>query len=345
MRKRATLCWSCRPADGMADFIKDARGRRIDYARISVTDRCNLRCVYCMPGDGVPYIAHDDILRYEEIMFLCAVLSGMGVRKIRFTGGEPLVRKGLMAFLADFRKSFPDIAVSLTTNASLLERYADPLAQIGLSGINISLDTLDPEKFRHITRVGNVEDVTRGVASAIAAGMTNIKTNTVLMRGFNDGELPSLLSYAWENGITPRLIEFMPLGDDVWQSGMFMGADEILAGLTELYGEWRLVGPEHSDAAFPRGPAKYYEDPQNRIVGIISAVSSHFCSDCNRLRVTASGRMRSCLFSRAETPLLELLRNGDEDGTKQAILLGINAKPDWWERERDGTLRMSNIGG
>jgi cyclic pyranopterin phosphate synthase len=329
----------------MAGLIRDARGRHIDYARISVTDRCNLRCVYCMPEDGVPVLAHDDIMRYEEIMFLCSVLSSLGVRKVRFTGGEPLVRKGLIPFLADFRKCFPDIAISLTTNASLLERYAGRLAEIGLSGINISLDTLDPENFRQITRVGDIKDVLAGISSSVAAGIPDIKTNTVLMRGVNDGELTRLLSYAWGKGITPRLIEFMPLGDDVWRGEKFIGADEILASLTKRYGEWKPLDESSSGAAPPHGPAKYYASPQNRTVGIITAVSDHFCSECNRLRVTASGHMRSCLFSRAQTSLLELLRNGDTDAVKEAILSGINAKPDWWESERDGLLRMSDIGG
>jgi cyclic pyranopterin phosphate synthase len=329
----------------MTGLIRDERGRYIDYARISVTDRCNLRCVYCMPENGVPSLAHDNIMRYEEIMFLCTVLSDLGVRKVRFTGGEPFVRKGLIPFLADFRKSFPDISISLTTNASLLEKYAGALATIGLSGLNISLDTLDPENFRLMTRVGDIEDVLRGISSSIAAGIPNIKTNTVLMRGVNDGELTRLLSYAWENGITPRFIEFMPLGDDVWRSEKFIGAGEILTRLTERYGEWRPLEQECSGDLPPRGPAKYYTNQRSGTVGIITAVSDHFCSECNRLRVTASGQMRACLFSRRETPLLELIRKGDAKGTKEAILSGINAKPDWWELERDGMLRMSNIGG
>jgi cyclic pyranopterin phosphate synthase len=297
-----------------------------------------------MPEGGVRSLAHEDIMRYEDILLLCSVLSGLGVRKIRFTGGEPLVRKGLIPFLLDFKSSFPDISLSLTTNATLLGGYSGELALAGLSGINISLDTLDPEKFRSITRVGDISSLFAGIAAAVDAGIQNIKTNTVLMRGFNDDELTGILSRAWSMGILPRLIEFMPLGDDVWRSEMFIGADEILERLTERYGELRPV--EIGDSGtYPRGPAKYYTNAFNQTVGIIAAVSNHFCSTCNRLRVTASGHLRSCLFSKCETPLIELLRSGDSASVKEAILDGINAKPVWWEQERDGLLQMSNIGG
>jgi cyclic pyranopterin phosphate synthase len=296
-----------------------------------------------MPAEGVPSLAHGDIMRYEEILSLCAVLFELGVRKIRFTGGEPLVRKGLIPFILDFKRSFPDISLFLTTNASLLGRYAGGLARVAISGINISLDTLDPVKFRSVTRVGDISSVLAGIDAVVSAGIP-VKTNTVLMRGFNDGELPDILSYAWDRGILPRLIEFMPLGDDVWRSDMFIGEDEILDRLTERYGKWTLAESGYSGTP-PRGPAKYRTNTQGKTVGIIAAVSDHFCSTCNRLRVTASGHLRSCLFSRYETPLIELLRRGDSIAVKKAILDGINAKPIWWEQERNGLPRMSNIGG
>jgi cyclic pyranopterin phosphate synthase len=324
--------------------ITDSSGRRIDYARISVTDRCNYRCSYCMPEEGVPSLGHDDVMRYEEILFLCGVLSFLGVRKIRFTGGEPLVRKGLIPFLLDFRDNFPDTALSITTNASLLRQYAADIARLNLAGMNVSLDTLDAEKFKKITRVGDIRDALDGIASAKAAGIRNIKTNTVLIRGTNDGELPEILDFAWSNGLTPRLIEFMPVGSDVWRAEDFISAGEILDNLGKLYGGFRPL-EEGRRGAPPLGPAKYYADPRGRIVGIIEAVSNHFCSTCNRLRITASGGMKACLFGRTDTPLIGMLRRRDEEGLKRAILEGINVKPDQWRRECDGMRRMSDIGG
>jgi cyclic pyranopterin phosphate synthase len=219
------------------------------------------------------------------------------------------------------------------------------LASIGLSGVNISLDTLDPEKFRRITRVGDISGVLGGISASLASGIPNIKTNTVPIRGFNDEELPLILSFAWENGLLPRLIEFMPVGEDVWRKEMFIGEDEILRGLTRHFGAWTPLGPGTSAAAHPQGPARYYRDALGREVGVIAAVSSHFCGTCNRLRVTASGHLRACLFSESETPLLGLVRSGDSGGLRSAILDGMNAKPRRWEQERSGTLQMSNIGG
>lgn len=327
--------------------LSDSQGRLIDYARISVTDRCNYRCVYCMPEDGVSIIRHTDVMRYEEILFLCEILEEIGVRKIRFTGGEPLVRKGLLPFLLEFRKAFPNLAIALTTNASLLSRYAQELAEVRLSGLNISLDTVDPEKFRKITRLGEIKGVFEGIDAAIGAGIPNIKTNTVLIRGFNDDELMDILRYTWSKDVTPRLIEFMPLGDDVWNQEKFISATEILAILSRQ-GEWLPEQPRETEGetGFPRGPAKYYRELKGgRLVGVIEAVSNHFCSTCNRLRITAEGKMKPCLFARDGTELLPLLRAKDRESLKKAIAEGINLKPTNWEDMRDGKLRMSSIGG
>lgn len=325
--------------------IKDKKGRSIDYARISLTDRCNYRCVYCMPEEGVSLLRHEEIMRYEEISFLSRVLRELGVKKIRFTGGEPLLRKGIVPFLIDFRKKFSDMALSITTNASLLAGCARGLSQVGLSGMNISLDTLNREKFRNITRVGNIEDVMYGIDSAIEAGITNIKTNTVLVRGFNDGELFEILEYAWEKGIVPRLIEFMPLGDDVWEKRKFIGAPEILE-LLRSRGDWQPLLSVGDVSQPPVGPARYYVDSSTgKRVGLIEAVSHHFCSSCNRLRITSSGGLLPCLFAHEEIPLLSLIRCRDGEGLKKAILRGIDFKPDCWEKIRDGKARMSGIGG
>jgi cyclic pyranopterin phosphate synthase len=326
--------------------VIDAGGRRIDYARISVTDRCNYRCIYCMPRDGVASLPHDRIMRYEDILWLAGILSGMGVRKVRFTGGEPLVRRGMPGFLMDFRDAFPEMALSITTNASLAAQNARALARVAGLSMNISLDTLDPLKFREMTRGGNIGDVMSGIAAALDAGISPIKINTVPIRGFNDTELPEIIGFAWDNGIIPRFIEFMPLCDEVWARDRFMGSAEILRILS-LMGEWTLISPgAKGEAGVPRGPAKYYlNSASGRVAGIIEAVSNHFCSSCNRLRITALGSMRPCLFSGKETPLLKIIRMRDSASVKREIIRGINAKPLFWNDARDGKGRMSDIGG
>ncbi|MDR3076012.1 MAG: radical SAM protein, partial [Synergistaceae bacterium] len=236
--------------------IIDSKGRNIDYARISVTDRCNYRCVYCMPSDGVAPCSHADIMRYEEIIWLARVLVSLGVRRVRFTGGEPFARKGMPEFLVNFRREFPGLAVSVTTNASLLARHAPAIAEAGLSGLNVSLDTLDPAKFSEITRTGDIADVMRGIDAALSVGIPEIKTNTVLIRGFNDGELPDILRFAWGKGLVPRIIEFMPLEGELWERERFASAGEIW-GVMSKYGDWV---PLEKRSSLPHGPAKYYSD-------------------------------------------------------------------------------------
>lgn len=328
-----------RPSD-----MTGAYGRTIDYARISVTDRCNYRCTYCMPEEGVESLPHEEIMRYEDITFLCRVLLDLGVRKVRFTGGEPLVRKGMLPFLRGFREDFPETSLSITTNASLLKNPAE-LAAVNLSSINVSLDTMDPEKFREITRVGDLSEVLAGIAAARDAGVPVIKTNTVLIRGFNDGEFPRILSYAWDNGLIPRLIEFMPLSGDLWGGGKFIGAGDILSFLEERCGPWMPFEGKKSDDFSPAGPAKYYVNSQNNVVGVIDAVSNHFCATCNRLRVSASGGLRACLFGSVVAKLSDALRKRDAPALSEAIRAGMEQKPKHWDFSHSGTSRMSGIGG
>jgi cyclic pyranopterin phosphate synthase len=323
-------------------LIIDSKGRIMDYARISVTDRCNFRCVYCMPGEGVALIPHGEIMRFEDIIWLARALESLGVRHVRFTGGEPLVRRGMAEFLVSFRKEFPDMTVSLTTNASALPRFAPLLSEARLSGMNISLDTLDPIKFAGMTRTGNLEDVLKGIDSAAGLGIDDIKTNTVLIRGFNDAELPDIIRFAWEKRMTPRVIEFMPMRGEIWGSEKFIGSDEIME-LISAAGDWTAVENETKSA---HGPAKYFMDlSSGRRVGVIEAVSNHFCSECNRIRITASGNMRACLFNNAEIPLLDMIRLRDRDRVCAAILEGINGKPEKWRDSADGAANMSGIGG
>ncbi|MDR1580333.1 MAG: GTP 3',8-cyclase MoaA [Synergistaceae bacterium] len=323
--------------------IVDGRGRCINYARISVTDRCNYRCVYCMPEEGVKSRAHADIMRYEDILWLSRILVSLGIRHIRFTGGEPLVRRGMADFLVSFREEFPGLDISMTTNASLLPSFAGTIERARLSGMNISLDTLDSDKFAHMTRLGDISDVMSGIASAAERGIPNIKTNTVVMRGFNEHDLPDIVKFSWSHGLIPRMIEFMPMRGNLWGRETFVPSAEIF-DLLKPMGDWELEGNAEKKTAC--GPAKYYRNAHNGLkVGVIEAISNHFCSECNRLRITAAGNMRACLFNNAETPLLPAIRDMDEAAAREAILTGIALKPRKWNDAADGVSHMSDIGG
>lgn len=319
----------------------DSYGRKLSYARISVTDRCNFRCSYCMPADGVPCVEHSDILRYEDISFLCSLFWELGVRKFRFTGGEPLVRRGLVPFLAQLRAELPEMILALTTNASMLDRYAEELARIKLDSLNVSLDTLDPRKFAAITRVGSLDQVINGIRAAVGAGIKNIKLNAVLIRGFNDGEIGDLLSFAKREGMLLRLIECMPLDDGVWSDENFISAGDILKVLPDSEA-WRPEKALDKEA----GPARYYvNDKSGDSVGVIEAVSNHFCDSCNRLRVLATGYLRLCLFGDVEISLREKIVERDRTGLRDLIISGVKEKPRCWSEVINCKRRMSHIGG
>lgn len=324
----------------MAELI-DAYGRRLSYVRISVTDRCNFRCGYCMPPDGVKCMEHSEILRYEDISFLCGVFWELGVRKFRFTGGEPLVRKDMVPFLAQLKKDCPDMKIAITTNASLLDRYAEDLARIGLYSLNISLDTVDPEKFAGITRIGRLDEVIKGIRAAVRAGISNIKMNAVLIKGFNDREVPELLNFARGEGLLLRLIEFMPLEEGIWNEENFISGGEMLKTLPDSEA-WK-VEKKHGEE---EGPARYYvNEKSGDRIGVIEAVSNHFCDTCNRVRVSASGDLRMCLFADTEIPLRAKIRERDRNGLRDLILAGVKEKPRCWNDVRSGKRHMSQIGG
>ncbi|MDD4160114.1 MAG: GTP 3',8-cyclase MoaA [Synergistaceae bacterium] len=323
------------------DRLTDDFGRDLNYVRISVTDRCNYRCKYCMPPEGVEFLEHSEIMRYEEISFLCRVLWELGVRKVRFTGGEPLVRRGLVSFLKELNKELPEMKTALTTNGSLLGQYAEELAEANLHSLNISLDTLDPSKFADVTRLGDISNVIAGIRAAVKAGIRHIKLNTVLIRGFNDGEIGAMMAFAQKEKVLLRLIEFMPLEDDVWNEDAFISGEEILRMLPEG-SSWKAEKPSSAQA----GPAKYYRNEKTGdSIGIITAVSNHFCKYCNRLRVSATGKLRTCLFSPEEIPMRHLILNSDADGLKELILESIKNKPRCWNDVRAGHQHMSGIGG
>lgn len=324
------------------ELLKDNLGREISYVRISVTDRCNFRCVYCMPEEGVPFIDHSLIMSYEEILYLCRVFQDMGIKKIRFTGGEPLVRKGIIDFLRSVRQELPSLKIALTTNGFLLKKFSNEIDQLKLISLNISLDTLDQEKFKEITRCGSLDVVKESIIHFSKISTTPIKLNCVLMKGFNDMEIPELLSFARANNLILRFIEFMPLENEIWNQGGFMSSDEIINTINN-YGNWTIQNIK--DNSFD-GPAKYYiEKETKQKIGIIAAVSHHFCASCNRLRVTALGELKPCLFSNDTVDLKKAIKERDYKNLVKLISSSIKLKPTCWKNIERSEKHMSQIGG
>jgi len=322
----------------------DAHGRKINYLRLSVTDRCNLRCRYCMPADGVPLLPHGEILTYEELFLIARTAVSLGIEKIRVTGGEPLVRKGILDFLSRLA-GIPGLRqLVLTTNGLLLEEMAEPLKNTGVQRLNISIDSLVPENFRRITRGGDVSRVLAGIAAAERAGFP-IRLNMVVMRGVNDHEVVDFAALTLGKPYTVRFIEFMPSGGEEgeWRSHGIPGR-EILEQIAEQFpfdeiGRGELAGPAKDFRI--RGAVG--------TIGVITPISGHFCGECNRIRVTASGMARGCLFSREEMDLKPLLREDGAQGLEKALLGIVRFKPDKHRLCSDAPekrpLRMSRVGG
>lgn len=326
--------------------VIDPYRRTIDYLRLSVTDRCNLRCHYCMPAKGMTWLDRDDLLSYEEITQLVErVFVPLGLNKIRLTGGEPLLRRELSRLVAMLR-SLPEIRdISLTTNAIFLADQASELARAGLSRVNISLDSLDPERFKQITRGGDLAKVLRGLHAAIETGLAPVKVNTVVLPGINDGEdLLRLAELTRELPVHVRFIEFMPVGDrGLFQTAQFVTADQIRARIQEHHDlEPVAAGP------LGNGPAAYWRLPGAQgTVGFINPMSRHFCDSCNRFRLTADGRVKACLLKQSELSLRDLLRSGGSDeALMQRVFDALALKPEWHENGAEvQELTMSQIGG
>jgi cyclic pyranopterin phosphate synthase len=302
----------------------DGFQRRIDYLRLSITDRCNLRCMYCMPQEGVPKLAHADVLRYEEIIRLAGIAIAMGIRKIRVTGGEPLVRRDIVHLCGRIAQLPGLESLTLTTNAVLLAHYADALYRAGVKRINISLDTLNPKKYARITRHNCFDEVWRGIETAQRVGFYPIKLNVVAMRGINDDEIEDLAALTRHHPFHVRFIEHMPVQCSQNESReRFLGADEILRRIERL-GTLLEVTSQNSN-----GPARHYQlSGAAGKIGIISPISHHFCGSCNRLRLTADGKLRTCLFSSQETDLQRPLRAGASNAELTAIIrTAIQKKP------------------
>ena len=304
--------------------MKDELGRNINYLRISVTDRCNLRCRYCMPEEGIEKKDHIEMLSLEEIFEVVKVCSGLGTDKIRITGGEPLVRRGLTGLIEKIAaiESIKDIA--LTTNGLLLKKLAHELREAGLKRINISLDTMNGKKYEYITRGGNIKDVLEGIDEALRVGLVPIKINTVLVKGFNEDELEDFIKLTLNENIDVRFIELMPLGQAAsFASEHYLSNTEVLERFKEL---------EPVEAVDKSSPAKYYKLPGAKgRVGLINPISHKFCDNCNRIRLTADGKLKPCLHSDKEIDVKGILReskiNDKYEALQGAVAEAIHAKP------------------
>lgn len=299
-----------RPSGEQTGPLLDRFGRRAVDLRVSLTDRCNLRCSYCMPPEGLPWLPSAEILTDDEIIRLISIaVTRLGITEVRFTGGEPLLRPGLAKIVAACAALHPRPQLSLTTNGIGLDRLAGPLREAGLDRVNVSLDTLSAERFERISYRRRLPDVLKGLTRSVEVGFAPVKVNTVLLRGINDDEAPALLRFALAHGYELRFIEQMPLdAQHGWSRAEMVTAAEILAS---LQAEFDLSPDPAERGGAPAetwlvdgGPAK---------VGVIGSVTRPFCGDCDRTRLTADGQVRNCLFATSETDLRSLLRDGADD--------------------------------
>ena len=323
--------------------MQDQFLRKIDYLRISVTDRCNLRCKYCMPADGVQWLPQDYILSFEEILRLIKISTQLGFRRFRITGGEPLVRKEIMNFMREAAQIPRVEDLMLTTNGLLLPEMASDLKAAGVQRVNISLDTMDPVRFSENTRGGDVSKVLQGIFRSLEVGLNPVKVNVVVVRGFNTEELHSFLTLAKQYPLHVRFIELMPIGVSSEHRESFVPIMEMkeLLGIQEEAPIQDVLGG---------GPAEYFRPSGYKgSIGFISALSRHFCNTCNRVRLTADGKLRPCLHSNYEVDLREVLRKGSSD----ADILKLFAQAVWHKPAEhhmnnqawQDTRVMSQIGG
>lgn len=334
--------------------MKDGHGRTIDYLRISLTDRCNLRCIYCMPEEGIDLIEHEDILRIEEIQRIVRVATRIGIKSVRLTGGEPTVRRGIEDLISDI-VSLPEIRnVSLTTNGILLPKMARRLREAGLSRVNISLDTLDRRQYAQITRRDRLPEALAGIDAALEAGLDPVKINAVTVRSLNQDYF-DFAKMSIDRPLHVRFIEYMPVGESAGFDGLGWGeqdvypSEQLVADINARAverGFSPLAALDGASGPIGWGPARYFSfSGAKGTVGVISPRSRHFCGDCNRLRLTADGKLRPCLFSDREFDVRAALRTGGEEAVYAVFLEALGEKPDD-HHDRVGTERgMSQIGG
>lgn len=305
------------------EALVDRFARRVTYLRVSLTDRCNYRCTYCMPEAGIDLLPRAEILAFEEIVRVVGVFAKLGVTRVRLTGGEPTMRHGVEALVA-MLAGVPGIdEVVMTTNGHRLAELAGPLARAGLGGLNVSLDTLDEAKFRAITRRGELGRVISGIEAARAAGIARLKINVVALRGWNADEIGALCDFAWARGATPRFIEWMPMsGGELYAPGELLPAAAILSRIAAHTGT--ALAPV-SAANANVGPARYFRVDDGRCVGVISAMSETFCAGCNRVRLDAVGALHTCLAHDDATDLRAILRRAGSDEELTRVVRGALA--------------------
>jgi GTP 3',8-cyclase len=324
--------------------LTDSLGRNINYLRLSVTDRCNMRCFYCMPKEGIVNKGHEAVLTYEELLLIAETAVGLGIEKIRITGGEPLVRSDIVTFLGRL-SVIPGLRhLALTTNGLLLSEMATDLYKAGVQRLNVSLDSLKAQNFSDITRGGDLKKVLAGLDAAEQAGFPPPKINCVIMRGVNDGEILDFAEMSRVRGNSIRFIEYMPaVKEDDWQRYCVSG-EEILKKIAARY------TLEQIDKGAFSGPSRDFRIPGARgSIGIITAVSGHFCSECNRIRVTSTGQAKGCLFADAKTDLIPWLRPPDREGLAKVLRVIVSTKPERHDISQDGythtNFTMSQVGG
>ena len=327
--------------------MPDQFGRMARDLRVSVTDRCNLRCTYCMPAEGLPWLPKPEMLTDEELLRVVGVFVGLGVRQVRLTGGEPLLRRSLTAVVRGIAAMTPRPQIAMTTNGIGLDRLAGPLAEAGLDRVNVSLDTVDPSDFLSLTRRDRFGDVERGLKAAASAGLTPVKVNAVAMRGINDRTVADVLQWCLDRGYDLRFIEQMPLdAQHAWEREQMVTADEVRARLSERF----TLTPMPDDSRGSAPAELFLVDGGPATVGIIASVSAPFCAACDRVRLTADGQVRNCLFAKGEVDLRGPLRDGATDDDLVALIQGEMwrkarghgiGEPDFAQPERP----MSAIGG
>lgn len=319
--------------------MKDNFGREINYMRISITDRCNLRCTYCMPEEGIENIGHEQILSFEEIERVVKAAATLGIKKFRITGGEPLARKGVVQLVEKLTKIEGVEEVTMTTNGTLLDKFASDLKKAGLSRVNISIDSLNPTKYRKITRGGDIEEAYAGINAATKAGLTPVKLNVVAMKGFNDDEILDFVQLTYQYPFEIRFIELMPIGNAE------VGEEFDLITVEDIKEKLPALRPVQG----PHGVADTYKYPgATGTIGLISPMSRHFCGECNKIRLTADGKLKPCLHSNREIDLSEVLKHGSDEDVQEAIKNAILNKDERHHLNEGATpieRDMNKIGG
>ena len=335
-------------------ILQDRQSRRVDYVRFSVTDRCNFRCTYCMPAEGAAHSPRADLLRYEEILRLARIFVRLGVRKVRITGAEPLARRDLARELVEPLARMSGVEeVALTTNGHFLTEDAAALADAGLRRINVSLDSLDPERFRRVTRGGDVSRVLRGIEAARRAGLGPVKINVVVVRGENDGEdLTDLVEWGAREDLIVRFIECMPIGPAVnWSPSQFVPIADVRSRLEMRYHVEPIAGIVGGGPAMHARITPVDGGRAGSVVGFIAALTENFCAQCNRVRVTSHGRLRECLSREGSVSLRDQMRSGASDeALAEVIQRALGTKVDGHQfAESEGHVvaagAMSSIGG